>query len=158
MGVAQTGGRSMSAKKSAAPFLPVWKDEYLTGIAAIDEQHRHFFDVVGDLLQKAGRADLTRADQEAALEELINYACYHFSTEEEWMQGHSYPAKEYRTHCREHALFVDDVKKLRTRMYSGDDIFADMLGFASQWLVKHITKTDVKYAQFERAKKKGSSD
>lgn len=43
-------------------------------------------------------------------------------------------------------------------MYSGDDIFADMLGFASQWLVKHITKTDVKYARFERGKKQGSTD
>jgi hemerythrin len=148
----------MSAMKKSAPFLPVWNDEYLTGIAAIDEQHRHFFDVVGDLLQKAHRADLTRGDQEVALEELINYACYHFSTEEEWMQAHSYPKRDYKAHCREHALFVDDVKKLRTRMYTGEDIFADLLTFASQWLVKHITKTDVQYAQFERGKRQRNTD
>ena len=148
----------MSTKKVPAPVLPVWKDEYLTGIATIDEQHRHFFAVVGDLLLKAHRTDLARGDQEGALEELINYACYHFSTEEEWMQAHSYSAKDYKAHCREHALFVDDVKKLRTRMYTGEDIFADLLTFASQWLVKHITKTDVKYAQFERNKKQGGTN
>lgn len=89
---------------------------------------------------------------------LINYASYHFSTEEEWMQTHSFPDDEYRVHAREHALFVDAVRKLRTRMYAGDDIFADMLDFASQWLVDHITKTDVNYAKFARGLKQGKAD
>jgi hemerythrin len=146
---ADEGAIDMSTELRLNPIVPSWKDEYLTGIDAIDEQHQQFFGFVVDLLRKA-RAGSIRDDQQEAMVELINYACDHFATEEEWMRTQAYPAADLKAHCGEPVGFIDDVAKLRARMYDGEDIFADLLIFASEWLVNHITGTDMKYVRFAR--------
>ena len=69
-----------------------WKDDYCTGIAPIDEQHKELFSIANriyDLLKN----DLIPDKYDsivAIIGELQSYTRYHFKTEEDYMQRINY--------------------------------------------------------------------
>jgi hemerythrin len=128
-----------------------WKPEYAVGVEAVDRQHQEFFRIVNQLHAASGGRN---ADKEAreALDGLINYACYHFVTEEELLLEAGVPAAEMKKHAEIHQIFVNKIKELRDAMWEGKAFGHELAEFTVQWLVEHVANVDVKYARKIRKK------
>ena len=123
-----------------------WKPEYALGIPDVDRQHQEFFRIVNEL-EAASLEGVTEASARKALAALINYACYHFATEEEFLRSAGYPEAALRKHVGQHEGFVKKVRDLRDALCEGKGIGPELADFAGRWLIGHITKTDLQYAK-----------
>jgi hemerythrin-like metal-binding protein len=82
------------------------------------------------------------------LEELSDYATYHFTAEEFWMMKHAYPNAD--AHNREHAFFSRRVMEIRSDYANGrTQLSREIQQFLQGWLKEHILTADADYAQFE---------
>ena len=70
--------------------LFTWSDEMSVNIKRIDEQHKKLIDLLNSLFLAMieGQA---QSVIEKIVGELINYADYHFKTEEYYFEEHNYP-------------------------------------------------------------------
>ncbi len=117
-----------------------WNDELVLGVAVIDGHHQHLV----SLLNKAHDAfiwGLTPGELTATLQELTDYANYHFAAEEELMQAHHYSG--LAAHQREHAAFRDRIATMGHNP-SGDSFpaYLELIEFLLEWLVTHIKTVD----------------
>jgi len=124
-----------------------WKDEYNVGIAEIDKQHQKLFEIGARIYDLALLDDgIDHYDEIVGiLEELKEYAQYHFQYEEKLMDQHAYDA--FETHKMEHYFFT---KKLqRTNLDEIDDAqdeaISNLLNFVADWITSHILNTDRQY-------------
>jgi len=123
-----------------------WKDEFSVGVKEIDDQHRQLIDMINAFYEalfkgeaKGGLAELLRG--------LLEYTRYHFSTEEELMQGSAYPGLEEQR--GEHALFVAKVSDMSERFAHGELVLSlEATGFLREWLSSHILGTDMKLGKY----------
>lgn len=128
-----------------------WSSQYLLGLDEVDRQHQQLFEMVNRL----HAAVVNGADRSIAggiLDELIDYAVEHFSTEERLFLQQGYP--EYQEHKQEHDQLTRQVLDIQAGFRSGRITASfDLLDFLSEWLKKHTTDSDLKYAQFARQSK-----
>ena len=122
-----------------------WDDKFSVGVQRIDEEHKKLIDIIN-------KAAVTNKFKKirvvlATLDEMINYAGYHFLTEETYMVGSDYP--EYLFHRNEHIGFTDKVIDFQNRVVSGDSqVVNEAQEFLKQWLVNHIQETDSRYTDW----------
>ncbi len=122
-----------------------WRDEFATGVAEIDEQHR----ILVDTLREADeilRADSSQATLDKITRDLLSYALYHFDTEERLMREYHYAEcadGDAERHLEQHRAFSARVVAVRENLKAGILIpREDLLAFLSDWLVNHILNTD----------------
>lgn len=124
-----------------------WKDEYRLGIANIDEQHRRLFEIAGqayDLLKDQFSVD--KYDQIVAImEELKDYAIYHFQTEEQYMQSIGY--RKFLSHKVMHDDFIQKINNTDLRKVDADPekYLLEVLDFIVNWIGEHILGQDKNY-------------
>lgn len=121
-----------------------WKDDYLIGVESIDEQHEKLFEIAGrafDLLKNDMCIDKYDRIVEI-LEELKNYAIYHFKSEEEYMLNIGY--KRFISHKVEHDEFIEKVNNadLKKIDVDQDAYLMSLLEFIVNWTSDHILKND----------------
>ena len=122
-----------------------WDDKFSVGVQKIDEEHKKLIGIIN-------KAAVTNKSKKirvvlATLDEMINYAGYHFLTEETYMVGSDYP--EYLFHRNEHIGFTDKVIDFQNRVVSGDSqVVNEAQEFLKQWLVNHIQETDSRYTDW----------
>lgn len=125
------------------------KPEYYTGISFVDEEHKKLFDIantVYDLLIDEFIPD--KYDYIMGIvNELKEYAQYHFKHEEEYMSGIKY--KKFLSHKVEHDEFIERINE-----YDADIVdekqresLLELLEFLTNWLVEHILKQDKQFAE-----------
>ena len=124
------------------------KEEYLTGIPQVDEEHTRIFELAEQayqLLQDEHRYD-KYDDLVHLVEELKSYTKYHFEHEEEYMESIHY--KKLYTQKIQHEGFRRKLEEL-TRLDSiegdqedQDKVIDDILKFVTDWLVSHILHND----------------
>lgn len=122
-----------------------WEDRYAVGVAQIDEHHRHLV----DLLNKAYHDFVHHAshrENAVILDELIDYATYHFTAEEQRMQDNNYP--QMAAHKQEHEEFIRRVKEMHADLQQRKVFFLEILQFLKGWLANHILRTDVELGRF----------
>ena len=123
-----------------------WSDKYLLGIRKFDAHHEHLFDLMNtsyDLMNNAA----PDAKLENILDELFDYAAYHFNAEEAWMREHSYPKID--EHIAEHDGFRKRFAALQKDFRSQKTTPKIRLFlFLLDWLANHILSTDFQYAHF----------
>lgn len=74
-----------------------WRESYLTGCAAMDEEHQRLLQLVNRLLAQAGTDAVQRTEIEVGLCELNEGLRAHFAQEEEWMKQLGFAnAQEHR--------------------------------------------------------------
>lgn len=134
--------------RSSAPIQ--WNDAMLTGVAAIDRQHR----ILVDSLTEA-RVKLTDDASDPLFEQitrdLLGYAIYHFDTEEQLMKRHGYidTSTKSALHLTQHRHFSEQVVALRANARMGEPgSKAALLTFLEDWLVNHIMTIDKRLGQF----------
>jgi len=138
-----------------------WTRKLETGIDVLDAQHRQYFELLSNYLEKSAKAstDATSADTGQILElaETFNflrqYAIEHFSTEEEVMEKAAYP--DYDSHHEEHLYFSKHVEELynnmRTNGYS-PELAREVRYYTVEWFIEHIRLTDMKLVAFLKQK------
>lgn len=117
-----------------------------TGIKIIDEQHQLLISLVNDF-EKAVSSDIGEAYIEEILQELINYISYHFKAEEELMARNNYP--DFSDHKLKHDELVKKVIGFHEKFKKGEQrLEKDILLFLKDWVINHITKTDMEYVPY----------
>lgn len=123
--------------------LMVWKKEYETGIAEVDGQHKKLVGLLNEQyrLMKGGGDNVRVAK---VLQELADYAEYHFATEEKLFGGFSYA--EEQEHRQHHRAATQKVKELQERFHEGNaSLNMELLTFLTDWLEEHILSVDKQF-------------
>lgn len=117
-----------------------WKDEYLTFVEEIDEQHKRLFGLVNAIYDmiRMGRGQDAIA---AAITELHEFSVMHFATEESYMEKTGFPLTA--AHSAEHARLLDEVKQLRHGVCDGRVVVTmNEMYFLKDWLLIHFQGAD----------------
>jgi hemerythrin len=128
-----------------------WEESFALGITEFDEHHKHLIQLLNitydGFVHGAGNDELS-----AVLDELIDYATYHFAAEEHWMKEIRYP--EIAAHIKEHEIFILRVLEFYQDFRAENShLTLEVLQFLNSWLKSHILETDADYSRFA----KGSS-
>lgn len=121
-----------------------WSEQYATGIAALDEQHKMLFRMAGDFREtlNEGRAERVYG---LMLESLADYARAHFGIEEQCMLRYQCPFAERNSAA--HAEFVDAMTYFQRRYDATGFSAADashLVEYVENWLAHHIGGIDVR--------------
>ncbi|GAB1394353.1 hypothetical protein MASR1M60_25170 [Rhodocyclaceae bacterium] len=134
----------------------VWRDDFATGVAEIDEQHMILVHTLNEAATKL-KHDTSQETLEQITQDLLSYALYHFETEEELMQQYGYVETgddAAEQHLSQHRAFSAKVVSVRDSLKSGMKIASnELLDFLNNWLVNHILNTDKKLGAFIVAKR-----
>jgi len=120
------------------------KPEYYTGIDFIDEEHKKLFEIANTVYYLL--IDEFIPDKYdyimGVINELKDYAKYHFAHEEEYMSAIKF--KRFFTHKVEHDDFIEKVNQYDSNIVDENqkEALLDLLEFLTNWLVEHILKQD----------------
>jgi hemerythrin len=129
-----------------------WSDELSTGVESLDAQHKALFDCLIMLEDAAEQRSMIKTF--TVMERLSNYVYKHFAEEESLMRFHNYP--RLSEHIREHRDFTNRLFGLR-RTYLDRDINGDLLLVLREWLMLHLSKSDMEYVPYLTANRLNSS-
>ncbi|HHX23152.1 MAG: bacteriohemerythrin [Tepidanaerobacteraceae bacterium] len=123
-----------------------WKDEYKIGVDEIDQQHKKLFKIANEayeLLKNEFCIDKYDRIIEV-LEELKDYAKFHFSFEEDYML--SIKDKGYFSQKVAHDNFIEKVNSfdLNAIDENQDQYILEILDFIVDWISQHILGSDKK--------------
>lgn len=131
-----------SAPRSEFDIVP-WSSSFEIGVAIIDEQHRQLVALLNELGQGyvCGAED---SEVKRILVALIDYADYHFATEEAlWAE---LPINDglFEGHVKGHSGFVGKIRAMQSRLKKDDShtVMEDLLSFLVTWLTHHILYED----------------
>lgn len=131
-----------------------WRDEFDTGIELIDLQHRQLVALLNSLAQHFVRG-ASHTDLLTLLDQLTDYADYHFSSEESIWQEHLASEPEFSSHCQSHAEFFHQIKTLQSAEGDAGKLLEQLLEFLTRWLVFHILDSDKRLALTVHALQQG---
>jgi len=126
-----------------------WDTSLDLGIELIDGHHRHLVDLVNSAHEKLTNG-YEHADMVKLLDELVDYATYHFATEELWMSQYHYP--KLLEHTKQHEEFCIKMIEEELLFEAGrTEVLPALVPFLSEWLLEHIQKSDGEYGAFARS-------
>ena len=126
--------------------IMVWKNDYSVKVREWDNHHRKIIEAINEL-HEAMSAGKGKEALECILNDLTNYADYHFAAEEREMLKHNYP--DYTEHRYKHQKMLSNVRALIEDYKQGKkELSHEVSTFLSNWLNKHIAGTDKRYSSF----------
>lgn len=122
-----------------------WTQEYSVSVVCFDTEHKKLFSLINELneamAEKRGRFVVARV-----LQELADYARWHFAGEESAMRRANFAG--LGQHVMEHQEFSAKVEKFYAEC---DDSYStvpiEVLYFLRDWLLKHVLIADRLYAE-----------
>ena len=121
--------------------LVKWQEEYSVHVDAIDEQHKRFLAIINKLAQ------VQATDRDAvgiAMDDLLDYAAYHFAAEERILATR--PQVDLAEHRKRHNVFINRMVLLKRDFNTGKDIDpTEVFDWAGAWLLHHILRRDKRY-------------
>ena len=136
-----------------------WNEHFVTGIDVIDSQHLGLVKMINDgapILARAYKHYPAHAD--TLLDQLTDYAKFHFQTEGELIRKYAVDPRHTQGHFSAHNEFSDSVNAMRQLYQRGDTLTGGaLLSFLANWLVFHILGEDQALARQIRAIEAGAS-
>ena len=138
-----------------------WNRNFELGVAQFDEHHQHLVRLLNMIyggMSRSASGDVVGN----VLNELIDYATYHFDAEEKWMAEREYSG--LARHKEEHERFSARVGEIHRDYRKGSKgLSLEILQFLKTWLTSHILETDADYASFATTqdsarRKRGTTD
>ena len=127
-----------------------WKETYALGVDHIDDQHRHLFDLLGQLQDAVNKPDAQRVVG-TVIKELVHHTQIHFRDEEKLMAEVGY--HDITRHKELHKIFVERIILILRRLKAGQDVTPqDLAEFLERWMIEHLLGEDVKIAFAVKAK------
>ncbi len=128
-----------------------WDDSFSVNNSEIDGQHQKWISIHNDLHNTLMNKGENKTSGLESLKAMLDYAKYHFSFEEKYMEKINYP--EIVPHHRVHK----DFENLLYSMYrdaQGNEFFLDseIIAILKNWLLDHILNEDQKYSRFLQSK------
>jgi hemerythrin len=124
--------------------MMIWKEEYSIGVDLIDKQHKYLFEIGNNAYKmlREEKGSNQYKDILLLIQDLFQYAKYHFQTEEEYMQNISY--KDYLCQKEDHDNFIQQVDKMNQQQIEQNPqkYIEEILVFIFNWLVDHILLKD----------------
>ena len=122
-----------------------WQEGLRIGVAEIDEHHLHLIGLLNGAYDDFLRhAPPERLDQ--LFHQLIDYATYHFTSEERIMGEVNYPRTS--EHRERHAQFASRIAEMHRDFLAGKPVFLEILTFLKEWLESHIKWMDNDLSKF----------
>ena len=117
-----------------------WKEEYSIGLEEMDNHHKKLIDLLNRsyllVLQDDKQTELSKL-----LFELLSYAKYHFSAEEELMREYQYENMDQ--HEIQHLSFINKVVTYKKDLGTGMNYLSvEIFDFIRNWLLNHILEVD----------------
>jgi hemerythrin len=129
-------------------FMPGidWNEDFLLNVVEIDQHHEHLVKLFNSMYEEFTR----NAPPETlgpVLHDLVDYATYHFLTEERYMEEARYPA--LKDHKDDHKSFILKVTRLKKLFERGDrGLSFETVVFLKNWISNHILSADVAFGKF----------
>ncbi len=122
-----------------------WKDKYLIKVDEVDFQHQYFLSEINkiNIFYTEGYRNVKISD---ILQEIINYAVFHFKSEENLMIEHEYPGLEL--HKKEHEDLYNKLLVHSVNIDGQEENLEDLYEFLVDWFVEHTTKEDQEFGKF----------
>ena len=118
-----------------------WRDDFNTGIGAVDHEHRLLIDLLNALYDRLG-TDADAAEIEDFLGEVYAQIAAHFALEEKMMREADYD--EYEDHKADHDRLLDDIREIMDRQAGGatDEFGSELSESLKSWFVEHFKTKD----------------
>jgi len=124
--------------------LIAWNEELSVGIALLDEEHKQLVSLLNEFYDavEAGEAKDVLGN---ILDRLIQYARFHFESEEQLLQQSGYA--DYAAHKKLHEDLTRQLLRAQEKCKNGATaaLSAEIMLFFKNWLLNHILGTDKKY-------------
>lgn len=120
-----------------------WNMNLLTGIQEIDLHHKHLVELLNETYDEFREKESIAP---TLIDELTDYASYHFACEERLMEESSYP--KLGDHRKEHEAFRSRIGELRKAHRSKAAISVELLWFLCNWINHHIRETDAEFGRY----------
>lgn len=131
-----------------------WQPEFATGIRIIDDQHRVLIALLNEIHMKINDRSAS-SELDLIVQGLINYAGYHFGTEERCAADAGYSEArpdEAAAHLAQHRAFAARVAQMKQQLGTGQRVSrVDLVAFLRDWLINHILNTDKELGDFLRS-------
>ncbi len=123
--------------------LFLWTQQFSVNNEDLDLHHKILINILNRLYDNClldGSMDYIQP----ILDELMSYAIYHFTAEEQYMTSTEY--KDIFNHKQMHLYFIDKVRQLRKENHNNEvKVSIDLIEFLGNWLRLHILREDQKY-------------
>jgi hemerythrin-like metal-binding protein len=124
----------------------IWSDTYSVGVKEIDAQHKMLLDIL-NALNRANQGMLSERKVHhllwEKLEELNEYAAFHFMTEETLMQEHLPADSSMARHISQHRQYWVSISDFKQQARNDETkILALLVDFLNSWWIEHILKAD----------------
>ena len=120
------------------------KEEYVTGIASVDTEHKRLFEIADEAYQLTKEEFLVdKYDQvRHILGELKEYALQHFEHEEAYMESINY--KHMFIQKVQHDQFREKINDMNLEHLdeNTDSMLEEILEYLTNWLINHILEHD----------------
>jgi len=127
-----------------------WNNTFELGVQLFDEHHYHLVELLNRVYDNF-TAGAPAENIGIIFDELIDYATYHFASEELWMKDNSYP--KINDHCIEHERFTRRVVEMQKDFHAGKlNLSLEVLTFLKNWLTNHILQIDIEYGRYIASK------
>lgn len=117
-----------------------WTDEYLTGIASVDEQHAQLVELINRLGEAIVEGDT--CFMQDCYKALVSYAARHFADEERWMVQQGVELQALEQHRQLHQRFVRELRQLRGEAQASQARMEQLHDFLLSWVIYHILAED----------------
>lgn len=123
----------------------VWSEKFEIGYKRIDDQHKELINIINDLHEAASNGDLSIPEVKdrfkIILKRTVDYATYHFATEEKIMKAVHY--QSFKEHISKHREFSSKVLEEVMKYTNGENIdMEDFIVYLRDWLFSHILGAD----------------
>lgn len=131
----------MGGKKSQVKL----EDRYVLGFKIIDSQHSYFIELLNELYDAINQLS-TKEKMGHIIDEVINYAGFHFATEEKYFDEFKYIEKN--EHIRQHREITAKLRDFRNRFTGNEmEVAGELAELMENWLIDHIAVYDKKYVK-----------
>lgn len=124
-----------------------WNDRYNLGVAEIDAQHQKMIGIINKLYH-AMQASTEKEEMNTILQELQDYANYHFSTEEKHFEEFGYEGSA--EHIASHDAYREKITQFSQDYNAHQDNLVlpfEMMEFLRDWWTGHILGADRMYVE-----------
>jgi hemerythrin len=138
-----------SIKKEIVMPIVEWQDTFSIGIYTFDAHHKHLIMLLNTFYDDF---DSGSSEERLAIliDDLINYAKYHFDAEEEWMKMHEY--FRYAEHREQHEFFIKSITGVQKDVVKDKKSLSyQVLIFLFNWFTNHILIADAEFGRITTA-------
>ncbi|EML0289473.1 bacteriohemerythrin [Vibrio cholerae] len=135
-----------------------WNDSFNTGIDEIDQQHKQLV----FLLNQVPNHIIFQQEEpplRSIIDEVVDYAAYHFQSEENHWLAILPDVHETVSHRDSHSRFIERIQefKLKSDIIPTEQWLEELLSFLASWLAAHILESDKHMALLVNAVESGMS-